>query len=303
MTVPRRFLLFLGLLGIWLAAGCRGGNSEPAAAEVDEYYFRQGQRQVKQERTQEALASFLKVIEKRGSQSSPESHLEAGLIYLRHSKDPIEAYHHFRRYLEQQGANSQQAARVSELILTAKKEFARTLTGQPLENQAQRTDYLEQFEKLQRENQGLRAEIAALHNGANTAVMKTVRGPANGEGAPIRANTPATVPVMAIEEDLPMKSAPAPIRPAIQDAPPSLANAPRPNASGMRTPPLRPGAAATPSNAPRRHVVAQGEGLYPIARKYYGTATAAKTREIYEANRDVMKHENDLRPGMELKIP
>ncbi|MEO6569770.1 MAG: LysM peptidoglycan-binding domain-containing protein [Opitutaceae bacterium] len=303
MTVSRWFLVFFGLLGIWLAGGCRGGNAEPTAAEVDEPYFRQGQRQVKQERTQEALASFLKVIEQRGEKSSPESHLEAGLIYLKHSKDPIEAYHHFRQYLAQQGPNSQQAARVAELILTAKKEFARTLPGQPLENQTQRMEYLDQLEKLQRENRELKAEIAALNSGANTTVVKTVRGPANAAAPPIRANTPATVPVTPVEDDSPMKPAPMPTRPLVLDAPPSIANAPRPN-SGGRAPPLRPGANVPPTAA-RRHTVAPSEGLYAIARKYYGpaNANAAKIREIYEANRDVMKNENDLRPGMELKIP
>ena len=301
MTVSRWFLVSFGLIGMWLAAGCRGGNAEPGAAEVDEPYFRQGQRQVKQERTQEALASFLKVIEQRGEKSSPESHLEAGLIYLKHSKDPIEAYHHFRQYLAQQGPNSQQAARVAELILTAKKEFAKTLPGQPLENAAQRMDYLEQLEKLQRENQELKAEIAALHNGANSMVMKTVRGPANAEVPPIRANTPATVPVMPMDDDSPMKLAPMPNRPPVMDALPSLTNASRPN-SGGRAPPLRPGATVAPTTG-RRHTVAPSESLYGIARKYYGTATAAKTREIFEANRDVMKSLDDLHPGMELKIP
>lgn len=302
MTVPRQFLLFLGLLGAWLAAGCRGGNAEPAAVEVDEYYFRQGQQQIKQDRPQEALASFLKVIEKRGERSSAESHLEAGLLYLKHSKDPIEAYHHFRQYLAQQGPNSQQATRVRELIDTAKKEFARTLPGQPLENQAQRMDFLEQVEKLQRENQDLRSEIAALRNGASATILKSVRAPAGGD-PPVRSNAPAPVPVSTIEEEIPIAAAPAQSRPPLPETAAGTVNPPRGNSpgSGLRTPPVRPGA-PLPAGM-RRHVVAQGEGLFAIARKYYGTPSAAKAKAIYEANRDVMKNEGDLRPGMELRIP
>jgi nucleoid-associated protein YgaU len=307
MTVPRQLLLFLGLLGIWLLAGCRGGNSEPAAVEVDEYYFRQGQQQVKQDRPQEALASFLKVIEKRGEQSSAESHLEAGLLYLKHSKDPIEAYHHFRQYLAQQGPNSQQATRVRELIDTAKKEFARTLPGQPLENQAQRMDFLDQVEKLKRENEDLRSEIAALRNGASAPILKAARGPASGEAPSVRFNAPAPVPVTTVEEESPITPAPIQSRPPVAEVRPSGTNPGRgnpPPASGTRTTPARPGAPPpTGPSAMRRHVVAQGEGLFAIARKYYGTASAAKTKAIYEANRDVMKNEGDLRPGMELKIP
>jgi nucleoid-associated protein YgaU len=43
--------------------------------------------------------------------------------------------------------------------------------------------------------------------------------------------------------------------------------------------------------------------LYALTVKYYGAGSIAKADALYEANRDVMKHKNDLRPGMELKIP
>jgi nucleoid-associated protein YgaU len=301
MTVPRQLLLFLGLLGIWLAAGCRGGNAEPVAAEIDEPHYRQGQQQVKQGRTQEALASFLKVIEKRGEQASAESHLEAGLIYLQHSKDPVEAYHHFKQYLAQQ-PNSRQATHVRELVDTAKREFARSLPGQPLENQAQRMDFLDQIEKLQRENQDLRSEISALRNGASAPILKSVRAPAGGEPS-ARLNTPAPVPVTTIEEESPITPAPVQSRPTVAEIPSSVANTPRgnPPGPGVRSPPARPGA-PLPTGV-RRHVVVQSDSLFAIARKYYGTASVAKAKAIYEANRDVMKNEGDLRPGMELKIP
>ena len=64
-------------------------------------------------------------------------------------------------------------------------------------------------------------------------------------------------------------------------------------------------AATTASNPPatsgRRHVVTQGDTLYKIAQRYYGSG--AKWPEILEANRDVLKNENAVRPGMELRIP
>jgi hypothetical protein len=303
MNAHRQCVLFLGLLGIWLAAGCRGGNPEAVVAETDEEYYRQGQAQVRQDKPEQALASFLKVIVKRGEQPSPESHLEAGVLYLKHSKNPIRAYYHFEEYLAQQGPNSQQAGRVRQLIDQAKKDFALTLPGDPLENQAQRMELREKLAAVQRENDDLHRENAELRNNANAAVLKAVRGPVSGV-QPMRINTPAAVPVTTVEEESPIT--PAPIqtqsRPAIADAPASPGNnAKQTLSSDGRAAPARPGA-SLPSTM-RRHVVAPGEGLYPIARKYYGTANKAKTDAIYEANRDVMKNENDLRPGMELKIP
>ena len=58
-----------------------------------------------------------------------------------------------------------------------------------------------------------------------------------------------------------------------------------------------------PTNRTRRTVyqVTQGDTLFKIALKMYGDS--ARWREIYEANRNVMRRENDLQPGQELVIP
>lgn len=47
--------------------------------------------------------------------------------------------------------------------------------------------------------------------------------------------------------------------------------------------------------------VLEGDNLWKISVKHYGKGT--KNLEIYEANRDVMKSEDALRPGMVLQIP
>lgn len=51
----------------------------------------------------------------------------------------------------------------------------------------------------------------------------------------------------------------------------------------------------------KTHEVAAGESLSSIAFKYLGTHKRYK--EIYEANRDVLRSPNDLSVGMKLKIP
>lgn len=59
---------------------------------------------------------------------------------------------------------------------------------------------------------------------------------------------------------------------------------------------------AAPAPAPPRiHVVAEGDTLTRISARYYGTG--GRWQEIYEANRDVLRGENALRPGQRLRIP
>jgi nucleoid-associated protein YgaU len=81
---------------------------------------------------------------------------------------------------------------------------------------------------------------------------------------------------------------------------------------GAQTVPARPITNATPvipvlaapetvPPVPRYHVVAEGESLTRISMRYYGTST--RWEAIYDANRDVLKGENALRPGQRLLIP
>ncbi len=59
--------------------------------------------------------------------------------------------------------------------------------------------------------------------------------------------------------------------------------------------------AYTADSATRTHVVGKGDTLFRIARTYY--SNAAKWRDIYQANRNVLTDPNKLRVGDQLVIP
>ena len=61
------------------------------------------------------------------------------------------------------------------------------------------------------------------------------------------------------------------------------------------------GSSAPVTPAPRIHAVTEGDSLTRISVRYYGTGS--RWQEIYEANREVLKGENALRPGQRLRIP
>jgi LysM repeat protein len=62
-----------------------------------------------------------------------------------------------------------------------------------------------------------------------------------------------------------------------------------------------PAPAAQASTGERIHVVAAGESLSAIAKKYYGNAN--EYMKIFDANKDILKNPDVIHPGQKLRIP
>jgi tetratricopeptide (TPR) repeat protein len=289
MTVRSKISAALAIVAVLWLGGCGGGERTVSAVETDDSGFRQGQQLVRQGRDAEALTTFLRVIERRGEQSSAESHLEAGLIYLRHSKDPIEAIHHFRKYLELQ-PNAKQAVQVRGLIDTARREYARTLPGRPLESQVTGINLADRVKDLERENDDLKSEIAGLRALAPSPALRVSRATIDSsEPPPVTPTVPLAAPVqirLPVAEPERAPLIPPQPRPVLITPPPA-----------SKSTPVRP--AATKASASRRHTVAPGDTLYNIAKKY-----GVKMEDIVAANRDQLPSvASPLRKGAELRIP
>ena len=149
------FALALVLLSL---TGCSDDNSLEIVPERDEKHFNRGQIKLGEQRYDEALDAFLKVIEKR--KEAPESHLESGRLYQDYLGDPVAAIYHYRKYLEYE-PNSDQAPLVRQMIESAKKDFARQLPGQPYDDEIERLDLLEIIESVRAENLELKRQLAA----------------------------------------------------------------------------------------------------------------------------------------------
>lgn len=274
--------LLVGLLVVGAVeslTGCERAAPSSYTAEVDEAGFRRGKELLRQGRDQDALASFLKVIEKRGDEA-PESHLELGLLYQEKIKDPIAAIYHYRKFTTLR-PNSPQYDLVRQRIDAATRDFARALPAQPMENQFRRNDLLDVVERLQQENAELKNALTTSR--VNERQVGTVGTVGNLGTAPTLASTPAPTTKMETW------AGPALItRAPLEDEP-----AARPLA-----PPTRPDAIAA---GERLHVVVRGDTLYSLAQRYYNNRS--RWRDIYEANRGRMRSENDLQLGMQLIIP
>jgi nucleoid-associated protein YgaU len=267
MRARERVILLLALTALAVGSGC-GVDPGALSPEADEPLYREGQQLERQGRTEQALNAYLKLINQRGDQA-PQSHLEAGVIYLDTFKDPIAAIYHFREYLKLE-PNSVQAAAVRGQIDAARREFASTLPAPSWESGAQPSELTEPVERLQNENASLKAEIAALRSAAGAS--------------------PLAIPAPDVAA-APVESAPVPV---------VLVPAGNAAATPAAPPAARPAAPAAPTE--RIHVVVKGDTLTNLAYRYYGSR--ARWRDIVAANRGLFPGgATGLKLGMQLKIP
>lgn len=253
-------MVILILLGA--VAGC--GPSGSVTDETDERAYRRGKSLLREGRKDEALQAFLSVISSRAD--AYESHLEAGLIYLNHIKDPLAAIYHFRSYLAM-NPDGEHAEFVNELILTAQKDFAETLPGNPFGDTVERVNLMETVKQLQEENTELKQRIVGLQQDREEAESDILRyREAIAQLQQRRQEGSATA----------VEVAPIVIRAAREDT-------------------------GASEETPSTYTVQAGDTLSRISSRVYGES--GRWMDIFQANRDQLPSPNALQPGQVLRIP
>jgi tetratricopeptide (TPR) repeat protein len=286
--------------------GCAPQTTMPFTAEADDPDFRRAKDLLRMGREQEALTTFLRLIDQRGG-AAAESHLEVAILYHRHIKDPIAAIYHYRRYRELR-PNTEQARLVLQSIEACIRDFARTLPAQPLDQQAgaDRTNLMDAVDRLNRENLQLKEQLAASRAALLDASRRSATSvPSGGDnfGAPFGEPSQGfagDAPPGGARGAVPAPEFSAPV--AVVPVPNSTPVAPPPQPPVQQpvvqqpTPPVQ-----QPTAGMRRHVVERGDTLMSISLRYYGNRS--RWRDIYAANRDKLPTETSLQIGMELRIP
>ncbi|MBC2593724.1 LysM peptidoglycan-binding domain-containing protein [Ruficoccus amylovorans] len=269
-------------LVLFSLCGCSDNSSLEVVPERDEKHFNRGMIKLSEQRYDEALGAFLKVIEKRPE--APESHLEAGRLYQDYLGDPIAAIYHYRKYLEYR-PDSDQSPLVRQMIESAKKDFARQLPGQPYDDEIERLDLLEIIESVRAENLDLKRQLAAARGRVGQL-----------EGAPVSAPTFSTAGTSSTRTPPASTSS----RPVTNTTAATSTSAPRPSTATANTRPSASAASPAPSGM-RLYTVEAGDTLSRISTKFYGSS--ARWQDIFNANRDTLASPHSLRQGQQIKIP
>lgn len=302
--LPTLVLLTTLALAGFVTTGCAPQASMPFTAEADDPDFRRAKDLLRMGREQEALTTFLRLIDQRGG-AAAESHLEAAILYHRHIKDPIAAIYHYRRYRELR-PNTEQARLVLQSIEACIRDFARTLPAQPLDQQAgaDRTNLMDAVDRLNRENLQLKEQLAA----ARAALLDASRRSAATSGGAGDGFAALGEPSQGFATD----AASGGVRGAVPapefSAPVGVVPVPPQPTPPLQPPVQAPQVVQPPTQAPqqptagmRRHIVERGDTLMSISLRYYGNRS--RWRDIYAANRDKLPSETSLQIGMELRIP
>ncbi|HSH09677.1 MAG TPA: LysM peptidoglycan-binding domain-containing protein [Oceanipulchritudo sp.] len=194
----RALVLMVVACGFLMGMMAACSPSTSVTKETEERAYRRGKSLLREGRKEEALQAFLSVVNSRPD--ATESHLEAGLIYLNNIKDPLAAIYHFRNYLVL-SPEGEYAEFVKELILTAQKDYAQTLPGEPFGDAVDRVNLMETVKKLQEENDQLKQTIVNLQRDLveqektfqrfqATAAQQQNRQASQTEMAPIIIRTP-----------------------------------------------------------------------------------------------------------------
>lgn len=260
-------LFLLTLTGFLFLAGCAQQSSLEVLKEDEDPIFRRARDLYARGMENEALENFLKLIQRRNG-NAPESHLDAGNIYLKHLRDPVSAIYHFKHYeallkrSDREDAG-ERIALVQERMKAAKKEFAMTFDAKVYRDPLERLKLLDTIEALRSENELLKRQLTSARNRLNAASepQVTYQDPAQAE------------PVRTFRAD-----------------------------TSERSRPSRPEAVQREVTSERTYKIQAGDSLYKISRVVYGDAS--RWREILNANRDALPRENSpLKVGTTLRIP
>ena len=256
--------LFALLLCASIVAGC--DDSRRDNAEEKNPSIRKGLEQAQLKQWNEAIRHFKAALSGNGELALPD--LELALIYHQQKKNYVRAIYHYERYLEKRPGTEKQPL-IADWIRQAKISFAAEI-GQSA------GDISEEIIRLTRENNLLRKQLARVAVSAPTVT---------------RVQTVLTEPPPAAAQramaDEPQRK-PEPEPPVVTPEPTPVSAEPIARIQ-------------TPAPIPETYKVLPGDTLSQIARAVYGDS--GKWEEIYGANLDKMKNENDLKAGQIITIP
>ena len=164
-------ILLAGIVGFLFLSGCSEQRRFETVAELEEPVYRRAKDLLDRGMDNEALENFLNLIQRRNG-NAPESHLDAGNIYLNHLRDPVSAIYHFKRYKSLLSHRGTSEARVQldlidDLIRSGTKAFAASFEAHVYKDPLERLKLLDTITQIRKENALLKEQLSATRTRLN----------------------------------------------------------------------------------------------------------------------------------------
>jgi LysM repeat protein len=275
---------------------CLCGCSRESLVDERNIYYIRGTKLREEKKHDEAVKAFETCL--RLSPQSAQAHLQLALIYDETLDDPLTAVYHYRRFLEMRSDDANAEAVKSWLQRAEQKLIQRLqqaavyaainqggtapLLPESAGPSVRELALLARVQELTAANEDLRAR-------ANEPVIDSTLVPPAASPPPAAA---PLAPPVASETPLPGRAPTSSVAPVLAVPPPAV--------SPAVSKPTLPAVPAAPS-AVRYHVVAAGDTLSNLSRRYYGDTI--HWPQLRQANRDLLGDKADLKLGMKLRIP
>jgi|GEM_PF-3377905 len=334
---PTRIALFgivLALVGIALIA-VTGGCGRDALVDERNIYYVRGMKLREAKKNEEAVEAFQTCL--RLSPQSAMAHLQLAMIYDQALDDPLAAAYHYRSFLEMRPDHADAeavrgwAAKAEQRLIQRLQQAAVYAAinqggdGPPISDTAGPTArelaLLARIQELTDVNESLRKSMDEPV--IDPTVLPTAPTPA-ATTSPATAPAASASPATAAAKPPTPTTAASPAAAAATPATPTAATGPATAAAKPPTPPGGPAQGAAPpvrtatvpasshgaaspatpavvASAERTHVVAAGDTLSSLSRRYYGNT--GYWPQLQQANRDLLGGRNELKVGMRLKVP
>ncbi len=267
-----------------LFVGACENHSGSGLKEIDEGLYKTAQSDARKGDYNSALKNYLKLIDERDD--SPQSHLEAGRIYLFTLKDYVYAIYHFKKFIEIQSIvepNSNLIPNVRQMIETAQKRMITSLPQSPYEDNEGLESVIAQ---LKQENYELKQAISSY-----TATIKRLENEnlSQANNARIASQNVQT----SQQQSRPVATQSSQVSTHTTSQPANNRRIAR-SVEELRNPTVQ-------RDIPDTYTVKAGDTLSIISQKVYGTKS--RWNEIFRYNSSTLASPERLRVGQVLRLP
>lgn len=309
-----RIRMLPALLALTTLTACDSANHADSRAEQDDRHYKSAMEDYRAGRLDVAIDGFEKAV--RGDPANASARFQLGCLLQDARKDYVGAYCCYREYLLQQ-PGSDKAKLAQDRMAICEREATKELAVKYGLNEA--AAVATELETARRDLRSAEARIAASEKNLGESLarvralsaerdrlLNVLKGVEAGETVKTTLPSVKEAKELLEEEDEEVSAAPSASErreielEASRDLSAGSALLPKSPARAERKPEEKPAAKVAPER-PKTYLVREGDTLYGVSKRFYGSI--AMWKKIRDANKALISMDNRLHVGDTIVLP